>query len=244
MNFFKKARIWLLVALLNIVNHAHSQISINSYTELGTNNVSAGAYGNLSGLVLAKLGTFSASTGALLSVSNANLSVFSAYKLSVNNEFQLFKIPFRVGGFYLWKPFSVDLRETNVGVLINYRTRHFGYDLGLNTRVYGYSEAAKRKYNFPSSASTTIWEPANWMYKLTYYLQFNPKTNFEACVTNFDTYMVEQETNPMIRTKINYELNNKLHLYSELGYQQAGLMNIRVNTFGVFLRGGVVWQLN
>jgi len=243
MNFLQKAGIGMLIAMLSILD-AYSQISINSYAELGTTNVSAGAYGNFSGLLSAKFGAFSVSTGALVSVSNADLNVFSAYKLSVDNEFQLFKTPFRVSGFYLWKPFSVDLRETNAGVLVNYRTRHFGYDLGLNTRVYGYSEAAKRKYNFLGSASTTIWEPVNWMYKLTYYLQFNPKTNFEACVTNFDTYMVEQETNPMIRTKINYELNNKLHFYSELGYQQAGLMNIRVNTFGVFLRGGVVWQLN
>lgn len=234
----------VLLGFLEFQNPVFSQLTVNSYAELGTNNVSDGAYGNFSGQFSAKFGTFTASTGALLSFTNANQAIFSAYKLSVVNEFQIFNKPVNIGAFYLWKPFSVDLRETNYGVLGSYRAKHFGYQLGLNTRIYSFSTAAKQNYNFPDSVSTTIWEPINLMYKFTYYLKMSKKWNFEASVTNFDNYIVEQETNPMIRTKFSYKLNDKLLFYSDLGYQQAGLLNMRVNTFGVFLRGGVIWKIN
>ncbi len=241
---FRVMKLIVLLGFLGFQNPIFSQLSVNCYAELGTNNVSDGVYGNFSGLFSAKFGTFTASTGALLSLSNANPDIFSAYKLSVVNEFQIFNKPVKVGVFYLWKPFSVDLRETNYGVLAGYRAKHFGYQVGLNTRIYSFSNSAKQKFNFPDSVSTTIWEPINLIYKFTYYLELSKKWNFEASVTNFDNYIIEQETNPMIRTKFSYKLNNKLLLYSDLGYQQAGLLNMRVNTFGVFLRGGVIWQIN
>ena len=242
-----KQRITLIISILLMFifqNQVYSQLSVNGYAELGTNNVSQGAYGNFSGQFSAKFGMFTTSTGALISFTNANPDIFSAFKLGVENEFQIFSKPVNVGAFYLWKPFSVDLRETNYGVLADFRTKHVGFQLGLNTRIYSFSAAAKKKYNFPDSVSTTIWEPINLMYKFTYYLELTKKWNFEASVTNFDTYIIEQETNPMIRTKFSYKLNDKLLLYSDLGYQQAGLLNMRVNTFGIFLRGGVIWQIN
>ena len=241
---FKVLKLIVLLGFLGFQNQVFSQLSVNSYAELGTTNVSDGAYGNFSGQFSAKFGTVTASTGALLSLSNANSDIFSAYKLGVENEFKIFNKPINIGAFYLWKPFSVDLRETNFGVLANYRTKHFGHQIGLNTRIYSFSAAAKQKYNFPDSVSTSIWESINLMYKFTYYLELSKKLNFEACITNFDTYIIEQETNPMIRTKFSYKLNDKLLFYSDLGYQQAGLLNMRVNTFGVFLRGGVIWQIN
>ena len=234
----------ILLFLVFFQNIVFSQVSVDSYLEAGSNNVSAGLYGNFSTQISARLGNFSASTGGLLTFSNASSSVFSAYSLQLANKFNIFKQPVSIGVFYLWKPFSVDLRETDFGLLAKFRNKHWGYQLGINSRVYYFSNAARQKYNFADSVGTSIWEPINVMYRLSYFQSLNKKWNFEACVTNFDRYIIEQETNPMIQTKFSYNFNDKLLFYSDLGYKQAGLLNIRVNYFGLFLRGGMIWKIN
>jgi len=236
---------FLILLFVNSQNYIFSQISVNSYLESGTNNVSEGVYGSFSGQLLAKFGTFTASTGALLLFTNANPdpNILSAYKIGVENEFKISNNPINLDAFYLYKPFSKDLQETNLAVLVDYRVRHLGCQLGMNTRIFSFNNEAKKKYNFLELANSTIWEPFNLMYKFTYCFQITEKSNIEASVTDFDTYIIERETNPMLRVKFNYKLNEKLLLYSDLGYMEAGLLNMRVNYFGVFLRGGVIWQI-
>jgi len=235
----------LLFLILSFpANTLFSQIWLNGYTETGTNNVSEGFYEGVSGQVSAKFHNFKVQTGGLFYFSNANNPVFSAYKLQLENIFSAFKIPLTITAFYLWKPFSDDLNETNVGALLSYESKHFGCELGLNTRFYYFNQQAILKYGFTSSTSTSIWEPVNAMYRVSYYLPVSPKTEFEASITNFDFFQIEQETNPQIRLGCNYKLNEKMLLYGNLGYLEAGLLNMRVNTFGVFLRAGVVWQIN
>jgi len=241
----KTLKIFLLILFfINCHSNIFSQISINSYLEIGNNNVSEGVYSNFSSQFLAKFGSLTASTSGLLTFTNANPIIFSTYKLSVENEFIIFNNPISVDAFYLGKAFSKELNETNTGILVDYLTNHFGFQIGLNARIFSFNNEAKQKYNFPEPFNTTIWEPFNLMYKFTYYLQYNRKWNFEASVTNFDTYIIEQETNPMLLTKFSYKLQDKLLLYCDLGYLEAGLLNMRVNTFGLYLRGGVIWQIN
>jgi len=67
--------------------------------------------------------------------------------------------------------------------------------------------------------------------------------NLELRITNFDTFTILQETNPMILAKLSYKINSKLQFYTDLCYMQAGLLNMRVNYFGYYLRGGVLWQI-
>ena len=221
-----------------------SQISINSYIEVGNNNVSEGIYANYSAQVSARFGSFTASTGGLLSFSHVTDKVFSAYLLQVANEFRIFKLPVNIAAFYFLKPFSVDFKETNIGILTDFRSKHVGYSLGLNSRVYSFTAAAKQNYNIPDSINTSIWEPINLMYRLTYYQRLSKKWDFEACVTNFDSYIIEQETNPMIITKFSYKIEPNFQLYSDIGYMQTDLLNRRIRYFGVFFRGGVKWRIN
>jgi hypothetical protein len=137
------------------------------------------------------------------------------------------------------------MRETNFGLLAKYKkNKHFGFQAGVNSRVYHFTQAAILQYNFDNSVNTALWEPWNLMYKISYFTQFSEKLDFEAAVTNFDRYFIQQETNPMILLYAGYKLNSKLKLYSELAYMQAGLFNLHVNAFGVYLRGGVLWQIN
>lgn len=231
----------LLPAINNLVV---SQIVLNSYAEIGSNAMSQGIYGNYSAQISAQKGSFSASTGALFSLSNATDQVFSAYSFQIGNDFKFRNLPVNIGAFFLWKPISNEMRETNFGLLADYRIQHWGIKLGANTRFYSFTQAAIKQYNFADSIHTSFWEPINLMYKISYFHDFNPKFNLEASITNYDRYFIQQETNPMILLNLNYKVNNGLQFYSELGYMQAGLLNLHVNYFGVYLRGGVIWKIN
>jgi len=229
---------------LSNLSSVFSQISVNSYIETGSNVVSLGAYGNFSAELIGRTGTLSASTGALLSFSNATNQIFSAYSLQVANDFKFGKLPVTINALFLWKPISNEMRETNFGLMIEHKEKHFAYKVGLNTRIYSFTQAAISQYNFADSVHTSLWEPVNVMYKLSYFTPFSPKLNFEVSITNYDRYFIQQETNPMILANLTYNQNSRLQFYSDLGYMQAGLLNMHVNYFGLYLRGGVIWKIN
>ncbi len=243
-NSIKLMKYSILLFFICWHNLVYSQVSVDTYLETGSTNVSAGLFGNFSTQISALFGSFSVSTGGLLNFSNANTSVFSAYSIQAANEFKILNLPVNIAALYLWKPFSADLRESDFGLLAKFRTKHWGYQLGINSRIYYFTNSARQKYNFADSVATSIWEPFNLMYRLSYYQSLGKKWDFEACVTNFDRYIIEQETNPLLQAKFSYKLNDKLLFYSDLGYMQAGLLNMRVNTFGLFLRGAVLWKIN
>jgi hypothetical protein len=216
---------------------------VDSYAEIGGNGVSQGVYGDFSALVSARLNSFKVSSGGLLSFSSTGVNIFEAYSLALSNDFQIKKKKITIGTFYLWRPFSTDLRQTNFGMLAHHRTKRLGYSLGFNSRIYSFSRAAIERNNFDDTITTSYWEPLNFMYKLSFYRKFNSKFDVEASVTNYDRYFILQETNPMILAKLNYNCNTKLQFYSELGYLQAGLLNVRVNYFGIYCRGGIIWHI-
>ena len=242
-NFPKRNRL-IFICFLFVFTPLFSQISLNSYAELGTTAVSQGAYGDLSAQLEGRSGSVQTSIGGLLSFSNAKENVLSALLFKASNDFQIKSKSINIEGFYLWKPISTEMRETNFGLLANYKIKHFGFQAGVNSRVYYFTQAAILQYNFDNSTNTTLWEPWNIMYKISYFTQFSEKFDFEAAISNFDRYFIQQETNPMILLYSSYKLNSKLKLYSELAYMQSGLFNLHVNAFGVYLRGGVIWQIN
>ncbi len=228
---------------LSYQNVLFSQISFDSYVETGSNAVSQGIYGGFSANISGRYQTASVSTGGLLSFTNAKKNVFSAYSFGISNDFKIKDNKINIAAFYLFRPFSADLRQTNFSILAKYRTNHFGYSLGINSRIYSFSKAAIRRYNFNDTIQTSILEPINLMYKLSYYHSFSSKLNLEASITNYDRYYILQETNPMILAKLSYYFNSKLQFYNEMSYLQAGLLNIRVNYFGFNFRGGIVWHI-
>ncbi len=232
------------VFLLLFWTDAFSQISLNSYVETGSNAVSEGFYGNFSAQIEGRTKNLSTSFGGLLSFSNAKENIFSAVLFTVANDFKLKSNSINLQGLYLWKPLSSDMRETNFGLLAKYRLSHWGFQLGLNSRFYHFTQSAILQNNFADSVKTTFWEPLNAIYRISYFQQFTEKMGFEAAITNFDRYTIQQETNPMILLGLNYKLNSTLKLYTELGYMQAGLFNLHVNAFGTYLRGGIVWQID
>jgi hypothetical protein len=174
----KKHILGVIFLLIFSIPNSFSQISLDSYLEAGSNTVSQGMYGNFSAGISGQTGSLSASTSALFSFSTVTNQVFSAYRLQVGNDFTTSKFPINISGLFLWKPISDEMYETNFGLLANYKTRHFGYTIGLNTRIYSFTQAAIAQYNFADSVHTSLWEPINMMYKFSYFTSFSPKLDF------------------------------------------------------------------
>lgn len=243
-NWFLISNLFFFIFLFGFHNRGFTQISVDSYVGVGQTLVSEGAYSELSTLVFGKYAGFNAATGGLISLMNTQQNLFTAYSLAFSKDFSIAHHNFNIGTFYLWKPFSDNLRETNIGMLADFKTRHFAYAVGLNSRTYSFTNAAKQKFNLTKSINTTITEPLNLMYKVSYFKPFNHLFLFEGSVKNYDRYIVLQETNPMLFAKFSCGINYKLQLYSELCYMQSGFFNVHVSYFGFSIRGGVLWQIN
>jgi hypothetical protein len=249
--FVKNKNAWLFIQksiFLSFVFLFHyqtvtSQITLHNYLETGKNNASVGVYADFATDISYNLGNVDVSAGALLTFSASPKPLISGFCFRVSNEFTLPKNNLTAQVFYLQKPFSDILFEISPGILAFYKTKNWGYQLGLHTRIYRFTNKAIADFQFSDETSTRIWEPLNAMYRISYYYPFAPKWELQASVTNFDNFMIQQETNPMLLAKFSYKLNTNMLLYADLGYLQAGLLNMRVDYFGFFGRGGLQWKL-
>ncbi len=235
-----KYRLILFFLMLISLQTIKSQFTADISMMGGANYVSSGLYSEFSGGIRAVLSEwqFSAVTG--VTFSNARENVFNALKIDVSKDLRIKEKPVTGHVFYQWQPFSAILHEHNAGIILYHRKNKFAYHVGLNTRVFKLTNVYAESNDYDQ---ISIWEPINLMYKITYYQPIDEKWEFKASVTNFDTFLIQQETNPMLITNLGYQLSGTSKLYMDLGYLQAGLMNIRVNYFGYFIRGGIQWRL-
>jgi hypothetical protein len=82
------------------------------------------------------------------------------------------------------------------------------------------------------------------MYHIQYVLKpYDNNWNFMAAVTNYDLFVIQQETNPMVNVRFDYMLSEPLRLYSELWYKSSGFLNDQVNYFATFIRIGIQWKI-
>jgi hypothetical protein len=232
----------VLFLLLGLKNHGFAQISVDTYFGVGQSLVSDGVVGDFSTAINGNYAGFSASAGGLLTLSNVQKNLFSAYSLALTKNIKISHRYLNIGSFYVWRPFSVDLREVNIGLLADIKTRHFGYALGLNSRKYSFSNAAKQKYNLNYNISVT--EPLNLMYRFSYFNSINRLLLFDGSITNYDKFTILQETNPMFIAKLSRGISHNMQIYSELCYMQSGFFNVHVGYFGFLFRGGMIWTIN
>ena len=226
----------LIVCLQNI----QAQFSSSVYIETGENYVSSGMYTDINGNISTKIKQWKFGMTTGLTFSEARQYRFNALGLDLSKELKLKEFSFKGKFFYQWKPFSERIHEQNAGLLLAYEKNWFGIEMGLNTRIYNLTARVVSLNNYQY---TTIWEPLNLMYKFTYFVPLSEKIHFRASITDYDTFIIQQETSPMIVTKLDFQLSQSAKLNLGVGYLQSGLMNIRVNYFGYFIRGGVQWEL-
>ncbi len=234
-----------LIATLLYSNSASGQINLQTHYDIGINQVSEGRWSNLSLLTSLKTNKYSIASGLSLYMSNRNEKVLNAYFLSASRKTRVFSLPIGIEVSYRHIPFSKDMRDINWCLIFSYSWKHYKLNIGNNYRIFKYSNKAEKRFGFSEKKNTRIREPWNIMYSFTYFIKpIGNKWNVSASIRNFDYLQIQQETNPMIKFNYSYRTAANITLFTELWYQSAGLMNIRVNYFGIKYRIGLIWKIN
>jgi hypothetical protein len=228
---------WLLTVICS------SQPQVMSFVEAGDNNIYSKGYFSHSIFASYDLNNDRFNTGIIYSFGGERENIFGGYSLWYTRKFSIRQQSFAVSGFYLWVPFSNELRETNWGLTLNYKLPHFRFTLGNNYRTYRFSKAYI-KSDQSTSGSYRIIEPGNLMYTFQYLVKKEEaEWNVMLSVTNNDYFMIEQETNPMILLQGEYQFNETLTSFIDIGYKSSGLLCIKVEPFGYFFRIGIKWDI-
>lgn len=228
----------LLFLSINII----AQTQVSFYTDEGKNNVSEGFYLQAATIGQYKLDKFQFETGFQFDILTANENVFSGFFINASREFTIKNFSFKIEPFYSYSPFSDILYETNWGILLNTKTKHFDFVLGNNFRTYAFNKQAITDYDFTSN--TKIHENMNLMYSISYSLKPQEnKWNAEIMFTNIDNFIINQETNPYFKLNAKLNVSEPVTVFIEPCYKSSGSLNFSVNYFGFFFRTGLIWNI-
>ncbi|MDY0015902.1 MAG: hypothetical protein RBS13_06795 [Bacteroidales bacterium] len=162
-------------------------------------------------------------------------NTFPAFYINYTRNINISKQNFYLKAFYSFDKFSKKLFEINRGVIAGYIIHHFKFNLGTNFRTYRIFKDSR----------TNINENFNIMYLATYYIN-SPECNWNVGITltNFDFFLINQETNPLFNIETIYTINPHLKVLLEAWYISSGALNLSVNPFGFYFRTACVCNIN
>lgn len=232
-----------IVALRLSVTDLNAQLQVEGQLDLGDNNLSEGLYLQFSGFGHYEEPYWGAMSGYQLGLVQPQNVFFNSWYVSPYVKIPISNFRLDLGISYLWTAFSPDLREINWIMFTKSSLKHWELALGINRRIYRLSRKAGKNEN-TSGYESPIIEEWNLMYSVGFLLKpVENRWNLKLTVTDYDRFLIEQETNPMVSLRFDYKLSEPLSLYSELWYKSAGLLNIKVNYFGTSFRIGALWEL-
>lgn len=219
-----------------------AQFLLEGQVDLGNNNLSNGIYLHFSGIGYYDNPHWGAQAGFQLGLVQSQNVFLNSWYGSSYGKLYFDKIRLDIGGGYLWTAFSPDMREINWIIFAKTYLKRWDLALGNNSRIYRLSHKSADDDNLAEPESKII-EGWNLMYSVGF--RFRPlenRWNIMFTVTDYDRFLIQQETNPMVNIRFDYEISKPLGLYSELWYNSCGLVNGMVNYFGTFIRIGVLWE--
>lgn len=178
-----------------------------------------------------------------ININQRNVKAFNAVNANFGYRFNIKENPLDLSLFYCYKPVSSILNINNTGVKLTYELKKWFFALGNNFNIYKYNDNAAELYG--TNENDVLVEAANLMYSVKYnFREKGYNLNGYINLSNFETYIIEQEINPMLNLGVTYFKNdNWPTVYLDFWYQTAGLNNIRVNYFGYFFRLGAKWEI-
>lgn len=237
-------KILALLLLLFVVFGANAQLSLHGYIDVGKNNASSGVFFRPAVITSYERYNFKLQSGFLWTLPSQNDNGVAAWEVCLMRSFHIKKAKFEGGMFYRHQPFSNLVREHNWGVLLGFNSKHFRMRLGNNSRTFKFTSKGINELGLTEDDDVKISEPRNLMYAFTYYVKpYEHRWNIAISITDYDHFLIQQETNPMIMGSFTHDLPHKMKIYSEVWYQSAGLLNLQVNYFGFNFRTGVLWQM-
>ncbi|MCO6494874.1 MAG: hypothetical protein J5I91_04220 [Bacteroidetes bacterium] len=229
---------YIFLSLLNIQNLCgFGSLSFNT----GRNQSSFGQYAKISTHGGQTYSNWEFKGGIGLIFSNADINSLDALKIQVSRKFETSKRPFIASVYYQWKPYSENIFVNDFGVILKRKYNKWDVNLGANSLFMRFPKA---RSNPGSPFRRTVWEAFNFMYKITYRQAINKHIDMTATLTDYDEYYITQETNPFIILGGEYKLKGNSKIFMDLAYQQAGLLNIRVNYYGYYIRLGYKFGLD
>lgn len=239
-----KIKQYLIIALLLFgYQLVYGQFKAGAFVGGGTNPLekpvflSSGVYAN------AKYKVFSAGYAMDINFTNRDIRAFNAIKTSLNYENWIKKTKFKIGLLYLFRPSTLLVAEHNIAIQIDYMIKNWEFRFGNNFRAFKFRKGIAEYLT--STEKKPLWESPNFMYMLRYYLKSDKyPIGAYVSITNFDWFIIEQESNPFVNIGAYYKLQDAgLNIFVDYNYQTAGFNNIRVNYFGMFFRTGVIWEI-
>ena len=240
-----KLRYILTILLLTAAVYGiKAQATLETFVDIGSNNVSEGVFiknvyrGNYN------YQKYAVETGLQLDYLSNNPNTLTGFDVIGSRSFLINDFFFNVKSFFVLNRFSDIAHETNWGFAAETKKMpHFIFTLGTNFRTYTINSDAQTAYDIRKSDSK-LKENWNLMYRISAYLKpHNYKWNIGLSCTNMDYYVINQSTNPVFNVQGMYNPNNKVSLFVEAWYKQAGMMNISANYFAYFFRGGIKWKI-
>jgi hypothetical protein len=240
----KRTIIVLSAMMLLVLNPAlHGQNSLEAYLDIGKNQVSEGLYSHNSNIGCFERTKWGIQAGSQLGLVQPQEVIFNSWYVNPYGKIRIRNIHLDIGGEYFWTAISQDLRETNWIVSARTTLNHWQLGFGTGFRIYRLSRKAAEDI-YQSDHESRIIERWNMMYNATYVLKpYENRWNLSGTFTNYDHFVIQQENNPMFNLHFDYKTSARLSLYSELWYQPAGLMVIRVTYYGMFIRLGLLWKI-
>jgi hypothetical protein len=230
--------------MLVSIKGTDAQIKIQTYIDIGKNNVSEGVFIKNAYRISYQYQKYNVEAGIQFDLYSNNPNTITGIDITGSREFSIKDFSFDVQGFYILNRFSDLLYGTNWGLMIETRSlRHFLFELGTNFKTYTVTAAAREDYDI-NRPDSKLHENFNLMYVITAYLKpHNNDWNVGLSCTNVDHYIINQSTNPVFNLQMTYKLKPNLTLNFETWYKQAGIFNINANHFGYFFRGGIKWEI-
>ena len=240
--FYRTAARYVLLLLLAIPGYG--QIEQSVFLDAGSSTVSDGAFLRPALTTSYRIDIFFVSTGFQWTFSSAERKIFSGAFISAGSDFKIREIPLSADLFFLRNPFSNVMKETCFGATLKHERRYLDIHFGYHMRRYRLKVSAFDSGAPMPGSTLSLWEYRNFMYRGTLRLkERDAPWNLSASVTNYDYFIIQQETNPLFNIAGCFSVSDALEIRSSLWYQGAGMMNVHANHYGFYFRTGIVWQV-
>jgi hypothetical protein len=238
----RRSLYWIALGLCLTAGHRHyaQEAEAGAFADWARNNSTPGSQFRLAAHAAVHPGKYHFVAGLQGTAGGYAGGLYGAWYAGAGRSLALGGASLELGLRYLRQPFSQLMLEENYAFDLACSLGRFDLMLGNNTRVYRLRRGAAPEY---SGGDARIVEPRNLMYALTYRLKpAEHPWNAAISLRNADHFLIQQETNPMLMGRFQHRIGGFFTGYAELWYQSAGLLNIRVNNYGFYLRTGLLWN--
>jgi hypothetical protein len=221
---------------------AKCQFREAAHFDFGSSTVSSAPFLRFSSVSQYNWNRIHGLAGFRYTLSNVEGKNLSGLKIALGGDFDIFDLPLTADLFFLQNPLTKLTRESNFGFIVKHERRRMQIDLGYHARKYSLDKNAIETSDLEPGADLSIWEYRNFIYRGTLFLKDKDANwNISVSATNYDHFLIQQETNPMFNIAGYYQHSESLKIIAECWYQGAGMLNLHPNHFGYYFKTGLEW---